>query len=193
MHLESAHPRRFSSLSASARSGEDVLHVFLSVDTKVLRQRIELQTMSPNRARNEQVREWRLTQVNRCLAAQDAMPDGTRFLDTRRYTPEILAATVLGWLGANAELISSAAADTEFASAPCPFGTSRASQDQRHHLQSLLQRTAGPYRGQSSTLRPRSECKLPSAEANRVATSQEYRRRTFTRCEFPPYGDTPGP
>ncbi|MBB3019527.1 hypothetical protein FHR70_002592 [Microvirga lupini] len=82
------------------RRGEDVLHVFLTIDERVLRDRIERQTMSPDRRRNEQIRDWRLAQVDRCLSARDLMPDGTRFLDTGLHTADVLADTILEWLGA---------------------------------------------------------------------------------------------
>jgi hypothetical protein len=82
------------------RRGEDVLHVFLTVDERVLRDRIERQTMSPERTRNEQIRAWRLAQIDRCLSARDLMPDGTRFLDMGLHTPDVLTDTILEWLGA---------------------------------------------------------------------------------------------
>jgi len=87
-------------LGGLVRRGESILHVFLTVDKELLRKRIERQTMSPDRARNEQIREWRLAQVDRCLSARDIMPSGTRFLDTGLHTPENLATTVLDWLRA---------------------------------------------------------------------------------------------
>ncbi|EIM30344.1 AAA family ATPase [Microvirga lotononidis] len=79
--------------------GEPILHIFLTVDEQVLRERIEHQTMSPDPTRNERIRDWRLAQVDRCVAARDIMPEGTRFLDSGRDTPEALANTVLSWLG----------------------------------------------------------------------------------------------
>jgi hypothetical protein len=82
------------------RRGEDVLHVFLTLDERVLRDRIERQAMSPDRTRNEQIRDWRLAQVDRCLSARDLMPDGTRFLDTGLHTADVLADRILEWLGA---------------------------------------------------------------------------------------------
>jgi hypothetical protein len=87
-------------LGSLIRRGEDVLHVFLTIDERVLRERIERQTMSPDRRRNEQIRNWRLAQVDRCLSARNLMPDGTRFLDTGLHTPDVLADTILEWLGA---------------------------------------------------------------------------------------------
>jgi hypothetical protein len=87
-------------LGGLMRRGESVLHVFLTVDEGVLRERIERQIMSPDRIRNEHIRDWRLGQVDRCLAARDGMPDGTRFLDTGRHTPDVLADKVLDWLEA---------------------------------------------------------------------------------------------
>ena len=56
--------------------------------------------MSPDRTRSEQIRDWPLAQVDRCLAARDVMLDGTRFLDTGLHTPDDLADKVLDWLGA---------------------------------------------------------------------------------------------
>ncbi|MCB8822805.1 AAA family ATPase [Microvirga rosea] len=93
-------------LGGLRQRGEDVLHVFLTVDERTLRQRIERQTMSPDHTRNEQIRDWRLAQVDRCLAAREAMPDRTRFLDTGLHNPDILADTVLEWLGATRSRLS---------------------------------------------------------------------------------------
>jgi AAA domain len=87
-------------LGGLMRRGEDVLHVFLTVEEGVLRERIERQTMSPDRARNEQIRDWRLAQVDRCLAARNVMPDGTRSLDAGLRPPDALADKVLEWRGA---------------------------------------------------------------------------------------------
>jgi hypothetical protein len=87
-------------LGGLMRRGENVLHIFLTIDEAVLRERIERQIMTPDRTRNEQIRDWRLAQVNRCLAAREMMPDGTRFLDTGLDTPEIAVRKVLDWLGA---------------------------------------------------------------------------------------------
>ena len=85
-------------LGGLMRRGENVLHVFLTVDEDILRERIQRQTMSPDPTQNERIRDWRLAQVDRCLAARDVMPDGTCFLDTRLETPDLLADKVLDWL-----------------------------------------------------------------------------------------------
>jgi hypothetical protein len=96
-------------LGGLMRRGEDVLHVFLTIDEAVLRERIERQIMAPDRTRNEQIRDWRLAQVNRCLAAREIMPGGTRFLDTGLDTPEVLADKILDWLGAGGHIPSGSA------------------------------------------------------------------------------------
>ncbi len=78
--------------------GERLLHVFLHLDAGLLRSRIEAQVMAPDPIRDGEIRKWRLAQVDRCLAARETMPTGTRFLDSGNDTPDALADQVLGWL-----------------------------------------------------------------------------------------------
>lgn len=78
--------------------GERLLHVFLDIDAQLLRSRIEAQVMATDPARDQEIRQWRLAQVDRCLAARQHMPAGTRFLDSGTDGPEALAAQVLTWM-----------------------------------------------------------------------------------------------
>jgi len=47
-----------------------------------LRHRIANQTMHPDPNRNAEIREWRLANVARCLAARERLPCTTRVLDS---------------------------------------------------------------------------------------------------------------
>lgn len=85
-------------LGGLAAAGEEVRHVFLAVRPEVLRQRIRDQVMAPgDPGRDEEVRAWRLAQVDRCVAAQADLEDATRILDASTRSPEDLAAEVIHW------------------------------------------------------------------------------------------------
>jgi hypothetical protein len=82
-----------------AEYGVPVRHFFLKVPASVLRQRIEAQVIHPgDPARDAGVRAWRLSQVERCIAAADALPDDTVILDGELPAAR-LAAEVLQTLG----------------------------------------------------------------------------------------------
>jgi hypothetical protein len=81
---------------ALAEAGEHLVHVFLDVDRDVLRARITAQVLMPHdAARDQEAREWRLAQVDRCSAARELMPASTHVLDAGALDPEELAAKVL--------------------------------------------------------------------------------------------------
>jgi predicted kinase len=64
------------------KHGESLLHVFLDADESTLRDRIDnhaADTVDPTI--DSGVREWRLQQLSRCLAARAAMPEPTLWLD----------------------------------------------------------------------------------------------------------------
>lgn len=82
-------------LGGATLLGEDVLHVFLTLDEDILRRRIGEQIMAPDAKRNKEIREWRLAQVERCLAARGQMPAGTHFLDSGLHSADALADKVL--------------------------------------------------------------------------------------------------
>jgi hypothetical protein len=84
-------------LGSLARDGEPALHVFLSLDEAVLRARIAAQIMSDDPARDENIRQWRLAQVERCLAAKAWMPEHTHFLDSGPTPPGVLAEQIMDW------------------------------------------------------------------------------------------------
>lgn len=73
-------------------AGQRILHFFLTVDEDVLRRRIREQVLVPaDPERDDEVREWRLAQVSRCLAAQARMPEDTVFLDSGLLSPHEVA------------------------------------------------------------------------------------------------------
>lgn len=81
-------------------AGIDVHHFFLKVPEEVLVQRIEGRSFTPNDpAKDEQVRAWCKSKIASCLAAVDALPQDTVFLDGE-LTPHELAEAVLGRVGA---------------------------------------------------------------------------------------------
>lgn len=87
-----------------AEYGVPVRHFFLKVPSEVLRQRIAAQVIHPrDHQRDAQVREWRLTQVDRCTAAADALPDGTMILDGELAATR-LADEILDVLGRDTQL-----------------------------------------------------------------------------------------
>jgi AAA domain len=85
------------------RQEEEVMHVSLTLDERLLRARIAEQTMSPEPTRDHDIREWRLAQVERCLSARHKMPRGTRFLDSGIESPDSLADIVVEWLAGCAD------------------------------------------------------------------------------------------
>lgn len=82
-------------LGRAAEIDNRFLHVFLTLDEEILRQRIVNQKMHPDPGRDAQIREWRLAQVERCLAATHALPQGPLLLDSSAHTPVDLADKVL--------------------------------------------------------------------------------------------------
>lgn len=80
-------------------AGEEIRHFFLSLDAALLRTRIENQIMVPDDPeRDAGVRQQRLDQVERCLAARGEMPPGTVFLNSGMHGPFALADQVLAVL-----------------------------------------------------------------------------------------------
>ncbi|MGH3774456.1 MAG: hypothetical protein ACRDRR_01775 [Pseudonocardiaceae bacterium] len=80
-------------------AGEEIRHFFLSLEEKLLRTRIENQIMTPDDPeRDAGVRQWRLDQVQRCLAAKGEMPPDTVFPNSGMHGPSALADQVLAAL-----------------------------------------------------------------------------------------------
>jgi hypothetical protein len=72
-------------------AGETLFHVFLDVDVATLTQRIAQD--------EERIREWRLAQIQRCLAGRASMPQDTLFLDAAKLAPARLAARIMAQIG----------------------------------------------------------------------------------------------
>ena len=73
-----------------------LLHVFLDIPAEELRRRIDAQVLDPHNAEADaQARAFRLRNVDRCVAARDALPAGTLVLRGDQHTPAELADQVL--------------------------------------------------------------------------------------------------
>jgi hypothetical protein len=82
-------------LDGVRRFDDQLLHIFLTLNEDLLRHRIANQTMHPDPKRNAEIREWRLANVARCLAAREQLPPSTRILDIGAHTTDDLAEMVL--------------------------------------------------------------------------------------------------
>ncbi|MFO5557426.1 AAA family ATPase [Klebsiella pneumoniae] len=90
------HPDYLTEILDGLRQIDDqLLHIFLMLNEDLLRHRISNQTMHPDPNRNAEIREWRLANVARCLAARERLPSTTRVLDSGGHTSDELAAMVL--------------------------------------------------------------------------------------------------
>nr|WP_211108583.1 AAA family ATPase [Azospirillum sp. OGB3] len=83
-------------LGGARHIDDELLHVFLDIDAELLRDRIERQVMHPDPARNSEIRQWRLAQMERSLSVRERLPDGTLVLDSGAHGPDALAALVIG-------------------------------------------------------------------------------------------------
>lgn len=87
-------------------SGQLLLHVFLDVPAEELKRRINTRTLvDDDPAADAEAREFRLGNVDRCVAARDGLPADTLVLRGDQHTPSELADLVLAH-GASALLSS---------------------------------------------------------------------------------------
>jgi hypothetical protein len=78
------------------RSGHDLLHVFLDVPAPELRRRIEAQVLvEDNQGADADARKFRLSNVDRCVAAREELSGDTLVLRGDRHSPAELADSVL--------------------------------------------------------------------------------------------------
>ena len=82
-------------LDGARRVDDRLVHIFLTLDGDLLRQRISCQTMHPDPARNAEIRNWRLAQVDRCLSVKEHLPAKTWILDSGAHSADALAQMVL--------------------------------------------------------------------------------------------------
>jgi predicted kinase len=82
-------------LGGLAEAGEEVLHVFLEVDTAVLRERLNARVTHGNRDWDQSARESGMTGLQEIAAAAARQPSGTLMLRSDRLTPAELADRVL--------------------------------------------------------------------------------------------------
>lgn len=78
-----------------AAAGEDVIHIFLDAEKETVRSRIIAQVLIDDPIRDQELRQWRLARIDRCLAARDKMPEATIFLNSDLLEPTELANEVL--------------------------------------------------------------------------------------------------
>jgi predicted ABC-type ATPase len=82
--------------SAIEKSNQTLLHFFLEVNTETLISRIKRQVIEPeNASRDEEIRAWRMAQIDRCVNSKNVMPEGTIFLDAVNLTPDMLASRIM--------------------------------------------------------------------------------------------------
>lgn len=63
------------------KSGQKIHHFYLDIDKTTLKNRIQNQVMSKDEKQDNEIRQWRLDQVDRCLFAKTLMPSDTVFLN----------------------------------------------------------------------------------------------------------------
>lgn len=81
---------------AITKAGHSLLHVFIDVPPAELRRRIEAQVhIDGNPEADAQARQFRLANVDRCVAATDELPPGTLVLRGDQHSPAELADQVL--------------------------------------------------------------------------------------------------
>jgi gluconate kinase len=88
-------------LGGLADAGEDVLHVFLDLDTDALRERLNARMTHPGAEWDEMAREAGMTGVDEIVAAVSRQPPGTLMLRSDQLTPAELADQVLTAAGLN--------------------------------------------------------------------------------------------
>ena len=77
-------------------AGEQVVHVFLDVPAEILESRIRVQVVCPgNPEGDEHARQWRLANIERCVAAAKEQPEDTIMLRSDLMDPSQLADAVL--------------------------------------------------------------------------------------------------
>ena len=90
-------PTYIDEIFSKIRAIEPVFyHFFLNTSKAVLRKRITNQVIIESSTnKDEEVRQWRLAQIDRCADATNHMPKGTIFLATDSSLPADLVASIL--------------------------------------------------------------------------------------------------
>jgi predicted kinase len=87
-------------LGGLADAGEEVLHVFLAADARMLRERLNARVTHPDKDWDRAAREFGMTGVDEMVAAAARQPAGTLLLRSDKLTPAELADEVLATAGA---------------------------------------------------------------------------------------------
>lgn len=82
--------------SEITRGDPDFHHFFLETSKDELQRRITNQIIIESDAvKDEEVRQWRLAQIERCICATSTMPKNTVFLDANANAPSELVAMIM--------------------------------------------------------------------------------------------------
>lgn len=82
--------------SGIASNNLNLCHVFLQTSQEELHRRIMNQVViQSDSVKDNEVRQWRLAQIERCYDSSHHMPEGTTFLDTNSNSPEQLVDLIL--------------------------------------------------------------------------------------------------
>lgn len=86
--------------TAIANADNALFHFFLQTEKEELTKRITNQVLFGNHPeQDEQARQWRLAQIDRCYAAATVMPEQTIFLDTNSHSPDELVEQIVKLTG----------------------------------------------------------------------------------------------
>lgn len=87
-------------IGALREAGDKVVHVFLDLPAGILESRIRTQVILPSDPeRDEIARQWRLNNIERCVAAAKEQPEDTVMLRSDLMDPSQLADAVLAATG----------------------------------------------------------------------------------------------
>lgn len=70
-------------------------HFFLETEESILRNRINTQVISADPKKDQEIRQWRLDQVTRCLSAIPKLPSDTIFMNSGKLLPSELLEVAL--------------------------------------------------------------------------------------------------
>ncbi|MEM7118085.1 MAG: AAA family ATPase [Chloroflexota bacterium] len=90
-------PAYLNEIFSEVTKGEpNFRHFFLETSKEELQRRITNQVIiESDAAKDEEVRQWRLAQIGRCVQAKSTMPENTIFLDTNTNSPAELVAMIM--------------------------------------------------------------------------------------------------
>lgn len=82
-------PAYLIEIFTSIEKNDELKHFFLDVEKPVLTRRITMQTICLDKKEDEDIRIWRLGQIDRCVASKSIMPSNTTFLNGQDSTKSL--------------------------------------------------------------------------------------------------------